>query len=115
MDEFATCKICGTEPEPQANGMLYHAVLVEYSEQQCPLEASESTPEQWIALMGNIGDAARIEFLAASATMVSGKGNTGIYMLDDVLPYFESEREQCTAESLRAAIDAAMAKEQGNG
>lgn len=55
--KFRTCKICKTPPEPQANGMLYHPCLVEHSTQQCPLEASESTPEQWAALMGEDRDA----------------------------------------------------------
>lgn len=49
--EFKPCTVCRTAPEPQANGMLYHPCLVEHSEQQCPLEASESTPEQWRTLM----------------------------------------------------------------
>ena len=50
--EFKPCTVCGTAPEPQANGMLYHPCLVEHSEQQCPLEATESEPGQWRTLMG---------------------------------------------------------------
>ena len=111
MDNLSNCKLCGAAPiEIQTFECVKHMC----PSKNCTLNHVLLRPEQWQALMGEDRDAVRIQFLADNATMVSGKGNTGIYMLDDVLPYFESEREQCTADSLRAAIDYQM-KEQGNG
>lgn len=58
-------------------------------------------------------DTVRLIWLAANAIKMSGRGGTGVYMLDGVPP-FESGRKECTLEDLRKAIDKAMQDEVEN-
>ena len=103
MDKLPNCKLCGSEP---VEIQTYQCMKYMCSDKSCTLNHVLFRLDQWIALMGEDRDAARYRWLRKQHEKHLGLTICKVGMFD-LTPWSGDDPD--------AAIDAAMAKEQGDG